>query len=178
MNLTQIKIGGFGGQGVIMTGIILGKAASIYDKMNATMTRSYGPEARGGACSAQVVLDTEPIAYPYVVKPDILIVMSQEACDRYSKDLPDGAVLLYESDLVKPKTNGKSFQLYGIPTTRIAEDLGNRVVQNIVMLGYLAKISQAISKKAIEEAIKNSVPKKTIELNVNAFEEGFNYEVK
>lgn len=178
MSLSQIKIGGFGGQGVIMTGIILGKAAAIFDKKNATMTRSYGPEARGGACSAQVVLDSDAIAYPYVVLPDVLIVMSQEAFDRYSRDLPDGAVILYESDLVKPQVNGKNVQLFGIPTTRIAEELGNRVVQNIVMLGHLAKVSKVISKEAIVESIKSSVPSKTIELNINAFEEGYNYEDK
>ena len=87
-----------------MAGMILGEAASIYDNKSATMTRNYGPEARGGACSAQLVFSEETITYPYVTKADVLIVMSQEACDRYSADLADDGILVYESDLVKPES--------------------------------------------------------------------------
>jgi len=120
MSLIQIKVGGFGGQGVILTGTILGQAAALFDNKNATMTRSYGPEARGGACSAQIVLSSEVVNYPYVVNPDILIVMSQEACDRYLPEMSDGGLLLYESDLVRPNPKGKNVKLCGIPTTRLA----------------------------------------------------------
>jgi 2-oxoglutarate ferredoxin oxidoreductase subunit gamma len=177
MSLIQIKVGGFGGQGVITTGVIIGQAAAIYDNKNSTMTRSYGPEARGGACGAQIVLSKDPITYPYVVNPDLLIVMSQESCDRYAKDLAENGILLYENDLVKPSLNGNpNIQALGIPTTRIAEELGNRVVQNIVMLGYMAKVSNAISKKALQEAIKESVPPKTVDLNLKAFEKGYTFE--
>ncbi|MBD3265856.1 pyruvate ferredoxin oxidoreductase, partial [bacterium] len=175
MSLIQIKVGGFGGQGVILTGTILGQAAAIFDNKNATMTRSYGPEARGGACSAQIVLSEDPITYPYVVSPDVLIVMSQEACDRYLPDIHDNGILLYEKDLVTPNLNGKKVNALGVPSTRIAEELGNRVVQNIVMLGYFAKISDAIKKDAIQNAIKETVPPKTVELNLSAFEQGFTY---
>jgi 2-oxoglutarate ferredoxin oxidoreductase subunit gamma len=173
MSLIQIKVGGFGGQGVILTGTILGQAAALFDNKNATMTRSYGPEARGGACSAQIVLSSDVVNYPYVMNPDILIVMSQEACDRYLPEMNDGGLLLYESDLVKPNPKGKKVKLCGIPTTRLAEELGNRVVQNIVMLGYFSQVSNATSKEALQEAIKSSVPSKTIELNLSAFDQGF-----
>ena len=173
MSLVQIKVGGFGGQGVILAGMILGEAAAIFDNKSATMTRSYGPEARGGACSAQIVLSDKIITYPYVTKADILIAMSQEACDRFSADLKEDGILIYESGLVKPKAEGKKFKLVGVPALQIAEELGNRMTQNIVMLGGFAKACDGISKEALKDAIKANVPSKTIDLNLNAFEKGY-----
>ena len=100
MSVTEIKFGGFGGQGIILSGIIVGRAAAIYDDKYATLTQSFGPEARGSACSASVIISDEPITYPYVVKPDILVVMSQEAYTRFGGELKADGVLLYERDLV------------------------------------------------------------------------------
>ena len=101
MSSTEIKIGGFGGQGVIMSGIIIGKAAALFGNRNATLIQSFGPEARGSACSAQVIVSDEPILYPYVTKPGIMVVMSQEACDRFLPELDPNGTLLVEEDLVK-----------------------------------------------------------------------------
>src|SRR5512141_2567638 len=101
MQLTEIRIAGFGGQGVILSAIVLGKAASIFEGDFATMTQSFGPEARGGACSAQVILSDSPILYPYVTRPDILIVMSQEAYGKFAPELKDGGMLVIEQDLVR-----------------------------------------------------------------------------
>ena len=113
MQLTELRIAGFGGQGVILSAIILGRAASIHQGAFATMTQSFGPEARGGACSAQLILSGSPILYPYVTRPDILVVMSQEAHTRFVPELKDGGTLIVEQDLVRVddlKPNTKLFQ--------------------------------------------------------------------
>ncbi|RJP35034.1 MAG: pyruvate ferredoxin oxidoreductase [Candidatus Omnitrophota bacterium] len=175
MSLTQIKVGGFGGQGVILTGTILGKAGAIFDKKYAAMSRSYGPEARGGACSAQILVSDEPITYPYVIQPDYLVALSQEACERYAIDLAEGGAVLYEKELVNPSAAPKTARLLGIPCTRIAEELGSRVVLNMVMLGFFAQVCPAISADAIKEAIRITVPRKTIDVNILAFDHGYQF---
>ncbi len=175
MSLTQIKVGGFGGQGVILSGTILGKASAIFDNKFATMSRSYGPEARGGACSSQILISDEPITYPYVTNPDYLIALSQEACEKYIMELSDTGALLFEKELVEPNHAPHSARLLGIPCTRIAEELGSRVVLNMVMLGFFAQVCPAISNEAIKEAIRITVPPKTIDVNLMAFDQGFNY---
>src|SRR5437764_13331799 len=101
LQLTELRIAGFGGQGVILSAIVLGKAASIYQGAFATMTQSFGPEARGGACSAQLIVSDAPILYPYVTQPDILVVMSQEAFGKFAPELKDGGILIVEQDLVR-----------------------------------------------------------------------------
>src|ERR1700761_132643 len=101
MQLTEIRVAGFGGQGVILAAIVIGKAASIYENGFATMTQNFGPEARGGACSAQVILSDSPILYPYVTRPDIMMVMSQEAYTLFSPQLKDEGILVIEEDLVR-----------------------------------------------------------------------------
>ena len=100
MQLTEIRVAGFGGQGVILSAIVIGKAASIYENGFATMTQNFGPEARGGACSAQVILSDYPILYPYVTRPDIMMVMSQEAYNKFAPELKPNGLLLVEQDLV------------------------------------------------------------------------------
>jgi 2-oxoglutarate ferredoxin oxidoreductase subunit gamma len=101
MRLTEIRIAGFGGQGVILAAAIIGKASCIFQNNFATMTQSFGPEARGGSSSAQVILSDEPVTYPYITQPDILVVMSQEAFTRFSPELKDGGLLIVEQDLVR-----------------------------------------------------------------------------
>jgi 2-oxoglutarate ferredoxin oxidoreductase subunit gamma len=174
MSKSEVKIAGFGGQGVVLSGSIVGKAAAIHDGKHATMTRSFGPEARGGACSAQIIIDNDKIAYPYVIAPDVLVLMSQEAYERYAKEVKPGGLLLIEQDLVKlsPEDNEKAF---GIPATRLAEELGRKIVLNMVMLGFLTSISGIISPDAMRSAIKESVPKGTEELNIRAFNKGYEY---
>ena len=102
MSRVEIKIGGFGGQGVILAGMIIGRAAAIYDHKDATLTQSFGPEARGGACSAQVVVNTERNLYPMVSSPDVLVVMSQPAFDKFLPEVKPDGLILYESSLVSP----------------------------------------------------------------------------
>ena len=128
MPLTEIRVAGFGGQGVILSAIVLGKAASIHQGEFATMTQNFGPDARGGACSAQLVLSDQPVLYPYVTQPDVLVAMSQEAYFKFGPELKDGGTLLIEQDLVRVTDLPSQTRVYSVPATRLAEELGKRMV--------------------------------------------------
>ncbi len=178
MSRSDIKLGGFGGQGIILSGYILGKAASIFDNMEAVLTQSYGPEARGGACSADVVISKSKIDYPYLKDIKILVVMSQEAYHTYTKQLPKGGMLLIDENLVeidKKITAKNKLKVYSIPATRLAEELGMKIVANIVMLGFFTAVTKVVSYDAMKNAILSSVPKGTESLNENAFNKGYEY---
>lgn len=175
MARTEIKVSGFGGQGVIKSGYIIGKAASIFDKYHATLTQSFGPEARGSACSAQVIVDSDPILYPYLKKADILVTMSQEAYDKFSPELKENGLLLIDTDLVTPQKGKMKAEMYDVPATRFAEELGNKIVLNIVMLGFFTSISQLLDYEAVQKAVKTSVPARTIDLNMSALEKGYQH---
>ena len=175
MQLTEIRLAGFGGQGVILSAIVLGKAASIYQGAFATMTQNFGPEARGGACSAQLVLSDSPVLYPYVTRPDILVVMSQEAYGRFVPELKDGGILIVEQDLVRVSELNQGIQVYSVPATRIAEELGKRMVLNSVMVGFFTAVTKLLSVDAVRKAVADSVPPGFRELNLKAFEKGWEY---
>ncbi len=172
MQLTEIRIAGFGGQGVILSAIVLGKAASIYQGAFATMTQNFGPEARGGACSAQLVVSDTPVLYPYVTVPDILVVMSQEAYVKFGSELKDGGIMIVEQDLVRVSNLKKEVQVYSIPATRIAEELGKRMVLNSVMVGFFTAVTHLLDPDAVGKAVADSVPANFRELNLKAFERG------
>jgi 2-oxoglutarate ferredoxin oxidoreductase subunit gamma len=173
---TDIKLGGFGGQGIILSGYILGKAASIFDSMEAVLTQSYGPEARGGACSADVVISKSKIDYPYLKDINILVVMSQEAYHTYTKKLPKGGTLIIDEDLVELHEEKSKWKVHKIPATRLAEEMGRKIVANIVMLGFFTAVTNVVSYDAMKNAILSSVPKGTEKLNEGAFEKGFQYQ--
>ena len=175
MPLTEIRVAGFGGQGVILSAIVLGKAASIYQGEYATMTQNFGPEARGGACSAQLMLSDQPVLYPYVTQPDVLVVMSQEAYTKFAPELKDGGTLLIERDLVRVTETSAQTRIYSIPATRIAEELGKRMVLNIVMVGFFAAVTQLLEADAVRKAIADSVPSSFRDLNLKAFDKGYEY---
>lgn len=175
MARTEIKIGGFGGQGVILSGYIIGRAAAIYDDKFATMIQAFGPEARGSACSAQVIVDAQPIAYPYITSPEVLIVMSQEAYSKFVPELGDAGTLITEEELVTVRNLRKDIRHLSIPATRFAEELGKRLVLNIVMMGFLAAVTEIVGKEAMRKAVQMSVPKGTEELNLKAFDRGWEY---
>lgn len=178
MSRTDIKLCGFGGQGIILSGHIIGKAATIFDNKEAVLTQSYGPEARGGACSADVVISDVKIDYPYLKAINILVVMGQEAYTTYAQQLGKGRVLLIDENLVeinRAQIKKNKWILYKIPATRFAEELGKKIVANIVMLGFFTAVTDVISHDAMKNAILSSVPKGTEELNVNAFEKGYTY---
>jgi 2-oxoglutarate ferredoxin oxidoreductase subunit gamma len=178
MPVTEIRIAGFGGQGVILSAIVIGKAGCIFQDGYSTMTQSFGPEARGGACSAQVILSDTPVLYPYVSTPDILVVMSQEAYTLFSPQLKRDGILIIEEDLVRIGELPPGVRVYSIPATRIAEELGKKMVLNIVMVGFFAAVSQVVDPDAMRKAVAASVPEAYRDLNLKAFDRGFDYGTK
>lgn len=176
----EVRIAGFGGQGVILAGIIIGKAASIFDHINAVQTQSYGPEARGGASRCEVVLSDEEIDYPKVTSPDILVAMSHEALLKYIVDMKDNGILILDpgtidEDAIKDFVQEHNIKVYRATATQTAiNDIGLKIVANIVMVGAITKITGIISKEAAIKAIEDSVPKGTEEKNIAAFEAGYN----
>jgi 2-oxoglutarate ferredoxin oxidoreductase subunit gamma len=177
MNRIEIRLSGFGGQGIILAGYILGKAAALYDHKHAMMTQNYGPESRGGACSAQVIVADAPVSYPHLTTPHVVVAMSQEAYTKYAGELAEGGLLIVDEDLVRPNGDSRpsGVRLYGIPSTRIAEDMGRKMIANIVMLGCLAALDQTVSPDALRQAVRESVPKGTEDLNLQAFERGYEH---
>jgi 2-oxoglutarate ferredoxin oxidoreductase subunit gamma len=173
MRLTEIRIAGFGGQGVILSAVVLGKAASIYENGFATMTQNFGPEARGGACSAQLVISDSPVLYPYVTRPDIMVIMSQEAYNRFASELRPGGVLIIEEDLVRVSDLKCDLKVYSVPATRFAEGLGKRMVLNSVMVGFFTAVTKLLSADSVRKAVADSVPSAFRELNLKAFDKGF-----
>ena len=171
---TRIIITGFGGQGVILAGRILGQAASLGDHMESTLIESYGPESRGGACCAQVIVSEKTIHYPYINTPDILICLSQSGYEKFSSQITKKGRLLIDQDLVHNVKGNKNI-IYSIPATRKAEELGQKMMANIIILGFATAITNIISIDAACNAVTDSVPTGTEELNINAFNKGYDY---
>jgi 2-oxoglutarate ferredoxin oxidoreductase subunit gamma len=176
MARTEIRVGGLGGQGVILCGMILGRTAAIYENKHATLIQAFGPEARGSACSAQLTISDEVIGYPYVKRPDLLVLMSLDAATQFVPQLKPGGLVLYESELIPslPLLPAGARAL-GIPATRFAEELGRRLVLNIVMVGFVAGATGLLSSESVEKAVLGSVPKGTEGLNLRALHRGFDY---
>lgn len=173
-----VLLGGFGGQGIILSGLILGKAATLFSGKKATFTQSYGPEARGGACSANVMISGSEIDYPYVTAPHHMMVMSQGAYEKYVDRLRSGGKLLYDENLVELKFRRDDIHRFGIPATRLAEQLGRKIVANIVMLGFVASVTEVVDYDAMKSAILDTVPPGTEELNLKAYNTGYDEGVK
>ena len=178
MQLTEIRVAGFGGQGVILAAVVIGKAASIYQNGYATMTQNFGPEARGGACSAQLVLSGDPVLYPYVTKPDMLVVMSQEAYVKFAPEVRQNGMLIIEQDLVRIGNLPAGTRVYSCPATRIAEELGKRMVLNIVMVGFFAAVGGVLKPESLRQSVLDSVPSAFKDLNGKAFDAGYKYGIE
>lgn len=175
MSVVELRVAGFGGQGVILAAMTIGKAASIFEDGYATLTQSFGPEARGSACSAQVVLSKEPVLYPYITAPNILIAMSQDAYTKFAPELRPGGILLVEEDLVRLSHLPDGVKACGIPATRLAEEIGRRLFLNVVMVGFFGATTKLIDKEALRRAVADSVPPGTEEVNLKAFDRGYDY---
>jgi len=189
---TSIRFAGLGGQGVILAGIILAKAAALYEEREVTVRekhahererdqpieggryavqlQSYGPEARGGASKSDVIISDERINYPYVESSNILVVMSEAAYQKYIERVVEDGVIILDPDMVRSRPKRKHHQ---VPATRTALQLGNRIVANVIMLGALCRITSIVSRDALEKAILDLVPDGTKELNLKAFEIGY-----
>lgn len=166
----EIRLSGSGGQGLILAGIILAEAA-ILDGKNAVQSQSYGPEARGGASRAEVIISNSKIDYPKVTKPDILLALTEEALLKYKDNLkPDGLILI-DSSIKKPES---PYKVLNIPILETAQNrAGKIIVANIVALGVLTAVTRVVSRMSIEKAVLDRVPKGTEDLNRKALYAGF-----
>jgi len=172
---TEVRFAGFGGQGIIRAGLMLAMAACIHGNKNAVQTQSYGPESRGGSCKSEVVISDEEIDYPKVVEPDVFVVMSQEAFNTYADTLKPNGTLLLDPDMVpRHEFKGKA-QVYLVPSTKMAEELGKTIVANVVMLGALVAVTGITSAEAFKNSLLSNIPKGTEKLNLAAFEKGYEY---
>lgn len=168
---TELRVTGLGGQGVVLSAHIIGKAASIFAGKQATMLQSFGPEARGSACSATLVICDDEVLYPYVRQPSVLVALSQEGYEQYADELAPDGVLVHEADLVAPRLKPGQ-RGYAVPSTRLAEELGRIIVQNIVMLGFFTAVTEVIDRDQMRRAVEASVPSGTEKLNLAAFDAG------
>jgi 2-oxoglutarate ferredoxin oxidoreductase subunit gamma len=172
MSRTEILIGGVGGQGVVLSGILLGTAATLFEGKKAVQTQSYSSELRGGSTRAEVIISEEPISDPQVRRPDILIVLAEDALPKYIGRIKPKGLLVIDSDLVKGAKPG-DYEILPIPATSIADkEMGNIIVANLIILGALIKKTNLLSVDSMEKAIEVSVPKKATALNLSAFRRG------
>jgi 2-oxoglutarate ferredoxin oxidoreductase subunit gamma len=174
MGRTEIRVTGYGGQGVVLISTVIGRAWAVHAGKHAAMIQSFGPEARGSACSATLAMSETEVLYPYVRHPDVLVAMSSEGFTLYKHELKDDGMLIYEANLVHPVVEPAQ-RAYGIPSTQIAESLGRVLVQNVVMLGFFSAITRLVPMDAMREALRHSVPAGTEGLNLKAFEKGREY---
>ncbi len=167
---TRIRFGGVGGQGIVLAGRLLGKAAAIFDDKEAVCTQTYGPEARGGASRADVVISDEPVDYPFVIEADVLALLFQEAYVKFRSCLAPDGLLIVDTGLVRPDKDDDA--VHGLPATEIAEKLGNRLTTNVVLLGYLVEKTGVVSREALEAAIRDTVRPEHHEIDMRALEAG------
>jgi 2-oxoglutarate ferredoxin oxidoreductase subunit gamma len=171
----EIRFAGFGGQGIIKSGIITAAAACLHEGKNAVQTQSYGPESRGGACKSEVVISEDEIDFPKVDEPDVLVAMSQHAYNEYAENVKPGGTIILDPDMIPQEKALKDLKVFRVPATRIADELGRRIVANIVMLGAFEAITGILDENAIKESIMANIPKGTEALNLKAFEKGHEY---
>ncbi|HHT64163.1 MAG: 2-oxoacid:acceptor oxidoreductase family protein [Bacillota bacterium] len=168
----EIRLSGTGGQGLILAGIILAEAA-IIDGFNAVQSQSYGPEARGGASKAEVIISDEEINYPKIGNAGILLAMSQKAYDKYSPQVQEGATVIIDSTLVKDIKEVEGQKIYRVPITETAKkEAGREMTANIVALGVIVGITGVVSEEAIKEAVLDRIPAGTEEMNIKALSAG------
>jgi len=171
----EVRVAGFGGQGIIRAGLILAMAASLFEDKHAVQTQSYGPESRGGSCKSEVVISDEEIDFPKALEPDILLVMSQAAYTRYIDTLKNGGTLILDPDMIPQQKEKLNLRVYPVPATKMAEELGKTIFANVIMLGALTAITNIVNKEAMKNAILSNIPKGTEKLNTEAFEKGYAY---
>jgi 2-oxoglutarate ferredoxin oxidoreductase subunit gamma len=173
MRRTEIMVGGVGGQGVVLSGILLGTAATLFDDKKSVQTQSYSSELRGGSARAEVIISEQPILDPQVRKPDILIALAEEAVLTGVRRLKPGALVIVDSDRVKGPQSG-AFEIVRVPATSIAEkEMGDPIVANLIVLGALIRKNPVVSPQSLEKAIETTVPQNAKILNIEAFRRGF-----
>ncbi len=172
-NRYEMRFSGSGGQGMILAGIIMAEAASIYGGKEAAQSQSYGPESRGGASKSEVIISDEEVDYPKATNIDAMLAMTQEAATKYFKDVKDEGILLVDSDEVKDVPQGK-FKLYSFPIINTARnDLGKVITANIIALGMITELTGIVTRDQIEKAVLSRVPPAFLDLNKKALHLGF-----
>lgn len=169
---TEFRFAAFGGQGIILAGVILGEAA-VNDGKEAVQSQSYGPESRGGAARSEVIIADETIDYPMVIAADCFVALSQPGYDKYCDGIKPGATVIVDEDLVDVQSPPEDSKFYRLPFTKTADELGNRIVTNIVTLGSVCAITGAVSKATLLEAVRSNVPERFLDANTKAFLEGY-----
>jgi 2-oxoglutarate ferredoxin oxidoreductase subunit gamma len=167
----EVRFGGFGGQGIVLSSVVLGLAA-VYDNKYVVQRASYGSEARGGKCKSEVIISDEEISYPLIDNLQTLVIMSQQAYDSYINELLSGGLLIVDPDMVDNPERRKDIDVLKIPAARTADLLGNRIIANMTMLGALQKRTGMISKNSLRKSICDSVPSRFIDLNLKSMNEG------
>ena len=169
MSSIEGRFAGFGGQGVVLAGFLLGTAAVNYDAKKAVQTQSYGAEARGGAARSDVIISDETIVYPQTRRLDILVALSAASLERYLDDLKPGGTLIVDDDLVEAPA-GPCHKVYGAHFTNTAiAQVGRSIAANVVMVGFLTGVTGIVSREAMQQAIRDTVPSGTEEMNLRAF---------
>jgi len=169
----EVRLSGAGGQGLVLGGVILAEAVALFEGKNAVQTQSYGPEARGGASKSEVIISSGEIDYPKATEIDLLLSLTQEACDKYSVDLKSGGILIADARMVKELPEG-NYRVYNLPIIDTAkEKVGKVFVANIVALGAIAHLLEAVSFDSVEKAVLKRVPKGTEDLNKRALKLGY-----
>jgi len=169
---TEIRLSGSGGQGLILAGVILAEAAILDDKI-AIQSQSYGPEARGGASKAEVIISTEEIDFPKVISPNLVLALTQVASDKYAHTVDSEGILVVDEEIILPDTiNAKKIVKLPIIQTAI-DKVGRNIVANIVAIGLITELTQVVSKESVEKAVLARVPKGTEDLNRKALSEGY-----
>jgi 2-oxoglutarate ferredoxin oxidoreductase subunit gamma len=179
MSAVEIQIAGFGGQGVVLAGMTIGRALALYEGYHVSLTQSFGPEARGSACSVQLIVSRDPVLYPYLTQPDILVVLSQEAYRRFAPHLRAGGTLVIEEELVRREGVSEDAVVCRVPATRLAEELKRKMVMNMVVVGFFTAVTGGLlSLESARRAASESVPAGTETLNLAALERGHAYGVQ
>lgn len=168
---TEIRIAGTGGMGVVLIGVILGHAAVVYGGLEAVQSQSYGSEARGTSAKSEVIVSNQPISYPKVRSSDYLIAMSQKALDLYLPEAKKGSMLIVDPDLVNTE-NVSGYEIVEVPAMKIADELGMRLVSNMVMLGVLVKKSGLFPLESLEKAVADIISSKALEMDIRAIHAG------
>ena len=175
MKKVEIRLTGIGGQGVVLSSVILGRAASVYDKINAVQTQTYGSDMRGGDVCTEVIIFEEKIIYPVINNPNILVTLDQKAYDSHVNNLRSDGTLITDSDLVETSSLKDGISHYHESFNKIAiEELKKKAVANMIMLGFLQEKTKIVTLNAIEKAVADLVPPKTIDLNLKALQIGVN----
>jgi 2-oxoglutarate ferredoxin oxidoreductase subunit gamma len=162
---------GFGGQGIVLSSVVLGTAAVTRAGLNAVQSQSYGSEARGGECQAELILAKGLIHSPIADRVDILVAMSQLALDRYLGRLRPGGTLIIDPELVQTPERS-DVQILMVPATEIASQAGQRIAANMVMLGFLQQATGLVSAEDLVQTIRSHVPHKYLDVNLDAAERG------